>query len=188
MRYSFLSEGFTNYALDNDAWTAYCEGRPFDEAAFLAAVGAGAQFIVVPDIVCGGLDPLRLSEAWLPRLAGIGRRRLIAVQNCMMPADLRSLLSSEVGLFVGGDTAWKKTTLPLRGELAREVRCYLHVGRVNSVRRIRLVEFSLGRAHGAAGVRLSTLSTRPLAACGDAVSIPPFRPGLGFCKDPSSTI
>jgi len=66
------TEGFATYALDNGAWTAYRQGRPFDEAAFFRAVEAlaeGAQFVVVPDIVCGGLASLRFSEAWLPRRA-----------------------------------------------------------------------------------------------------------------------
>jgi hypothetical protein len=150
------TEGFRIYALDNGAWTSYREGRPFDDRAFLTAVetlGAGAQFIVAPDIVCGGLASLCLSEAWLPRLAGIGRRRLVAVQNGMVPADLRSLLSSEVGIFVGGDTAWKESTLPLWGELAREVGCYLHVGRVNTARRIRLCQ--LAGAHSFDGTSAS---------------------------------
>jgi hypothetical protein len=144
-RGALRTEGFATYALDNGAWTSYREGRPFDETAFLAAVellGAGAQFVVAPDIVCGGLASLRLSEDWLPRLAGVGRRRLIAVQNGMCPADVRGLLSAEVGLFVGGDTSWKEATLPLWGELAREVGCYLHVGRVNSARRIRLCQLA----------------------------------------------
>jgi hypothetical protein len=150
------TEGFATYALDNGAWTAFRTGRPFDEAAFVAAVdalGARAQFVVVPDIVCGGLESLRFSEAWLPRLAGIGRRRLLAVQNGMVPADVRPFLSSEVGLFVGGDTAWKESSLPLWGELARERGCYLHVGRVNSARRIRLCQ--LAGAHSFDGTSVS---------------------------------
>lgn len=150
------TEGFLTYALDNGAWTSYREGRPFDDRSFLAAVeavGAGAQFIVVPDIVCGGHASLRLSEAWLPRLTGIGRRRLVAVQNGMVPADVRGLLSSEVGLFVGGDTAWKESSLPAWGRLARESGCYLHVGRVNSARRIRLCQ--LAGAHSFDGTSVS---------------------------------
>jgi hypothetical protein len=150
------TEGFETYALDNGAWTAYRTGRPFDEAAFLAAVealGARAQFVVVPDIVCGGLDSLRFSEGWLPRLGDVGRRRLLAVQNGMEPEDVRPFLSRDVGIFVGGDTAWKERTLPLWGELARESGCYLHVGRVNSARRIRLCQLS--GAHSFDGTSVS---------------------------------
>jgi hypothetical protein len=139
------TEGFQTYALDNGAWTAYRHGRAFDEPAFLAAVealGARAQFIVVPDVVCGGIPSLRFSEGWLPRLEGVGRRRLLAVQNGMEPADVRPLLSGGVGIFVGGDTAWKERTLPIWGDLAREIGCYLHVGRVNTARRIRLCQLA----------------------------------------------
>ncbi len=158
-RGALRTEGFGTYALDNGAWSAYRTGRPFDEAAFLAAVellGARAQFVVVPDIVCGGLDSLRLSEAWLPRLQGVGRRRLLAVQNGMEAADVRPFLSAEVGLFVGGDTAWKERTLPLWGDLARETGSYLHVGRVNSARRIRLCQ--LAGAHSFDGTSVSRYS------------------------------
>lgn len=49
-------EGFP-YCLDNGAWTAHQKGIPFDEGKFLRAIeklGEGADFIAVPDIVCGG--------------------------------------------------------------------------------------------------------------------------------------
>lgn len=135
------TEGFETYALDNGAWTAFQRAEPFDASAFRAAVellGAGAEFVVVPDIVCGGLDSLRFSESWLSGLDGIGKRRLVAVQNGMVPADVRGLLGAEVGIFVGGDTEWKEKTLPVWGDLAHATGCYLHVGRVNTARRILL--------------------------------------------------
>jgi hypothetical protein len=49
------------YALDNGAWTAFQQQQPFDEAAFLIAIerlGVGADWIVLPDIVEGGLASL----------------------------------------------------------------------------------------------------------------------------------
>jgi hypothetical protein len=58
------TEGFETYALDNGAWSAYQKGLVFDERAFLRALdalGGDAEFVVVPDIVCGGLESLRLS-------------------------------------------------------------------------------------------------------------------------------
>lgn len=131
------TEGF-GYCLDNGAWTAHQQGTPWDAGRFKEFVdllGSNADFIVAPDIVCGGLDSLRLSESWLPRLPGL---RLVAVQNGMTANDVRPLLVDAVGVFVGGDTAWKEATLPIWGTLARERGAYLHVGRVNSARRIRL--------------------------------------------------
>ena len=129
------------YAVDNGAWTAHQQGTSFDSEAFercVALAGAGADWIVVPDIVEGGLDSLGFSLSWLPRLTD--HRVLIAVQDGMEPADLEGLLSERVGIFIGGSTDWKIDTMPIWGRLARLVGCYLHVGRVNTVRRIRLCQ------------------------------------------------
>lgn len=133
------TEGFP-YALDNGAWTAFQKGEPFDAAAFeraLALLGDGADFVVAPDVVCGGLESLRVSVSWLPRLERY-RCTLVPVQNGFTSDDVRGLLGPRVGIFVGGDTDWKERSLPVWARLAREVGCYLHVGRVNTVRRIKL--------------------------------------------------
>lgn len=134
------SEGF-RYALDNGAWTAYQRGEAFDERAFLVAVdklGADADWIVIPDIVAGGLDSLRFSLSWLSRLQDVGVPLLLAVQNGIEPREVGGLVSPGLGIFVGGDTAWKEGTMSVWGDLAVERGCHLHIGRVNTVRRIRL--------------------------------------------------
>lgn len=134
------TEGFARYCLDNGAWSAYQQGTAWDGGAFAAfvdAVGPG-DFIVAPDIVAGGLASLALTESWLPRLPGL---RLIAVQDGMTPADVRPLLGPTVGIFVGGSTEWKLSTMRTWGRLAREVGCYLHIGRVNTRRRINMCLF-----------------------------------------------
>lgn len=128
------------HALDNGAWGAFQQGQPFDFPAFerhVANHGDGAEFVVAPDIVAGGLDSLRLSLDWLPRLASVAKRRLIAVQDGMTEADIAPHLSPTVGVFVGGSTVWKLTTMRVWGALARKHGAYLHVGRVNTIRRIR---------------------------------------------------
>lgn len=131
------------HALDNGAWGAFQRSEPFDVAAFEKHVGAhgdGAEFVVVPDIVAGGLDSLRVSLDWLPRLAGVAKRRLIAVQDGMSSADVAPHLSPTAGVFVGGSTEWKLATMRAWGQLARKHGAYLHVGRVNTIRRIRLCQ------------------------------------------------
>jgi hypothetical protein len=135
------TEGFDVYGIDNGAWTAHQQGRPWEPAAFeevIDKLGAGAAFVVVPDVVAGGLRSLRLSETWLPRLDRIGRRRLVPVQDGMQPADVRSLLGGDVGVFVGGSTEWKLRTMASWAALARAHGAYCHVGRVNSARRIQM--------------------------------------------------
>lgn len=127
------------YAMDNGAWTAYQQDLPFDERAFSKAIdllGASADWIVIPDIVAGGLRSLDYSLAWIERLRGLSTPLLLAVQDGMAIDDVRSLLSPSVGIFIGGTTSWKEETAQQWGALARRRNCYLHVGRVNSQRRI----------------------------------------------------
>jgi hypothetical protein len=138
------TEGF-RYALDNGAWTSFQRKEPFDEAAFeraVALLGPGADWIVLPDIVMGGLASLRFSRKWLERLrhrrALAGQTFLIAVQNGMRPEEVRRLLGPRVGVFVGGDTPWKLVTMALWARLAHSRGAICHVGRVNSARRVRL--------------------------------------------------
>ena len=145
------------YALDNGAWGAHQRGEPFNIEAFLWSidrVGDQAEFVVIPDIVAGGLESLRFSEEWMPRLDGIGDRRLLAVQDGMAPADVRSMLGKDIGIFLGGSTDWKLSTMRQWGQVAREIGCWFHVGRVNSRRRI--YQCSLCGAHsfdGSKGAR-----------------------------------
>jgi hypothetical protein len=129
------------YALDNGAWTAFQQGKPFDEDAFMRAVdlmGEHADWIVLPDIVAGGLASLDYSLTWLERLRGLPTPVLLAVQDGMEIDDVRSILGPAVGIFVGGTTEWKEATASAWGSVARRRNCYLHVGRVNSIRRIKI--------------------------------------------------
>ncbi|XHS02655.1 hypothetical protein ACFB49_42750 [Sphingomonas sp. DBB INV C78] len=143
------TEGFP-YALDNGAWTAFQRNEEFDVPAFERAVkllGAGADWIVLPDIVMGGLASLEMSLGWLRKLRKLRRRValrsarfVIAVQNGMeAPAVVRRIsrwLSDRVGIFVGGDTEWKLATMAMWARLARGKGAICHVGRVNTVNRI----------------------------------------------------
>lgn len=133
------TEGFP-YALDNGAWTAFQSGRPFDERLFLGLLerlSAGADFAVVPDIVRGGHESLRLSLRWLDRLWWVGCPRLVAVQDGVTPSDLEPYLCDEVGIFVGGTDGWKENTMGEWGDVARARGALCHVGRVNTARRLR---------------------------------------------------
>lgn len=131
-------EGFA-YCLDNGAWTYHQLGVLFDEARFaaaLAAFGPGADFVITPDIVLGGRDSLALSLSWLPRVLAHTRLALIPVQDGMVAADVADLVGDRVGIFVGGSTQWKERSLPVWAGVRRATGCYLHVGRVNTARRI----------------------------------------------------
>lgn len=134
------TEGF-QYGLDNGAWTAFQQGIPFHEAAFqyaLDTLGAGADWTVVPDIVGGGRASLDLSLAWLDQVKRRTPVALLAVQEGITPEDVWRYVGPKVGIFVGGrpDTTWKLDTLPEWCELGRATGAWVHVGRVNSAKRI----------------------------------------------------
>mgnify|MGYP003140233088 CR=1 FL=1 len=130
------------YALDNGAWGCHQQGRPFDGDAFAWAytrIGAGADWVVAPDIVQAGRESLSLTRAWLNRLNH--PLVLIAVQDGMAPEDVDPLVSTPGrGIFLGGSTDWKLRTIAQWGKFAKRRGCYFHVARVNTARRIRMAQ------------------------------------------------
>ncbi len=149
-------EGFDLIGADNGQWSERDSDEPFKEDRFLRFLdwlGDRALFLVLPDIVCGGLESLALSLSWLERLRGHPSVLLIAVQNGMTPAMIAPFLGPRVGIFVGGDTAWKEATAPTWGQLAKDAGCMLHGGRVNTVRRIKI--FAEAGAHSIDGTSVT---------------------------------
>lgn len=131
-----------SHAIDNGAWGAFQKKTPFDAGRFERLVGqsgSDADFVVIPDIVAGGMASLDFSLSWLPRLTGM-KRILLPVQDGMDAASVRAVLQDapRMGLFLGGTTEWKLQTMYQWSDLARETGRYYHVGRVNTARRIRL--------------------------------------------------
>lgn len=98
-------------------------------------LGRGADWIATPDIVCGGAASLRRSLAWLPYVLRFAPA-LIPVQDGMTPEELEPIVGSGVGIFIGGSTEWKLETLGGWCALGRRAACWVHVGRVNSAKRI----------------------------------------------------
>jgi hypothetical protein len=138
--HDWRTDGF-RYAIDNGAWTAHQGGTPWDEAAFVEALarhGGSADWVVLPDIVAGGAASLAQSLHWRDLVLGLTPRALLAVQDGMTPEDVRPHLGPRVGIFVGGSTEWKLQTLAQWSHLGREAGTWVHVGRVNTARRIKL--------------------------------------------------
>lgn len=147
---AWRTEGFEAWAAENGAWADKLADRPFDGAEFerflewVAAQPIQPLWIALPDIVEGGLDSLALSRRWYRLL----RRRksfrtaelMLVVQDGMEPRHVRRLVGPNCGVFVGGSTGWKLSTMKRWGALARSRGAKFHVGRVNSMRRIRLCE------------------------------------------------
>lgn len=135
-----MTMGF-RYAIDNGAWGCHTRGEQWDEKPFLDLIrkhGADADFVVVPDIIEGGLESLGRSRKWIGACLDHARECLVPVQDGMAPWDVEPILieDSRIGIFVGGSTEWKLASLGWWGRLTRARGRWLHVGRVNSRMRI----------------------------------------------------
>lgn len=153
------TEGFDRICGDNGAWADFQARRAFDEDAYerflkwLAAQPVTADWLVLPDIVAGGLESLGLSVRYLNRCLSLTPLVLIAVQNGMAPSDLAGIVGPQVGIFLGGTTDWKMATMRQWGAFCAERGLHYHVARVNSIKRM-----SLAASCGAASVDGSSAS------------------------------
>ena len=130
------------YALDNGAWGAFQQGVEFNDDAFrwaLDRIGDRADWTVIPDCVQDKEKTLERTEKWWPEVERY--RPLLAVQDDMTEADVLPWLLAGAGVFIGGTTEWKLKTAPQWVELAHRHGRICHMGRVNSVRRIRYCQY-----------------------------------------------
>lgn len=136
------TEGFNRIVGDNGAWSDFQAGRRFDEDAYdrfldwLAAQPVTADWLVLPDIVAGGLKSLDLSVRYLNRCLAVAPLALIAVQDGMTTEHLSQIVGPRVGVFLGGSTQWKLDHMAGWGVFCAEKRVHYHVARVNSFKRM----------------------------------------------------
>jgi hypothetical protein len=126
------------YVLDNGAWGCHQREEPFNETAFLWAydrIAANAEWVVAPDIVGGGLDSLSLTKTWLPKLDH--KKVLIAVQDGMTSEHVDPLMDLNRGIFLGGTTEYKMSSMMDWGKYCAAKNIYFHVARVNTIKRFR---------------------------------------------------
>jgi hypothetical protein len=132
------------FCLDNGAWADFTAGRDFDEdrferfLAWAETQGVTPDFLVLPDIVAGGMASLSLSARYLNRCLAVAPLVLIAVQDGMTADDLAPMVGPNVGIFLGGSTPWKLTKMQYWGQFCAEHGIWYHVARVNTDRRIRM--------------------------------------------------
>jgi len=115
---AFEAESFTRWL---DGRTQYCDT---------------CRFILAPDVVGdSGATMARFAE-WEPKIHGLGLPAALALQDGMTAGTVP--WDSLEAVFVGGSTAWKlgRDALAICQQ-AQERDKWVHVGRVNSIRRIR---------------------------------------------------
>lgn len=147
---------------DNGAFEDFQAGAPFDYLQFsrdMRAIRLWADaegipphmarggeslpkpdFIVVPDVVAGGLASLDFSAEHLDECLRAGAPCYLAVQDGMTPDHVRRFLDENrgvAGLFVGGSLDWKLATGATWTATGRRLGLPVHVGRVGTADRVR---------------------------------------------------
>lgn len=124
----FSPTGWVGY----DRWFAWLDSYTDDERE-------RCLFATAPDVVGDAAATLARSAPWLPRIRGIGYPAALVAQDGLTP-DTVPWSTFDV-LFVGGTTDWKVG--PEARALVAEARrrgVPVHMGRVNSLRRLRYAE------------------------------------------------
>jgi hypothetical protein len=123
------------FAQDNGAYLYWKRGLPYCVEAFLRQLdliqGLSPDFVVLPDVVAGGLASLELSLSWIEKIAGIGPLYL-ALQDGMSEADILPHLDKVQGLFVGGSDAFKLSTGASWCRFGQEHNRPVHIGRAGT--------------------------------------------------------
>lgn len=128
---------FTRYAVDNGAWTDFVRKQDFDVNRFMKALSKidkldiFPDFIVLPDIVQGGLKSLELSKRWMYLKQDYPC--MLALQDGMIEDNISSdMIDGLKGIFIGGSNEWKYSTLPSWVKFARDNNLIIHVGKVGT--------------------------------------------------------
>lgn len=119
------------YFVDNGAFKAWKDKTEWDEKQFFRTVKrySDYDFVVDPDIVCGGWKSLERSLEYLPRLKP---PVYLAVQDGMMINRVVEVLEGFDGIFVGGSLPWKFSTARSWADTAHLHKLKCHVGRVGT--------------------------------------------------------
>jgi len=120
-----------SYFLDNGAFSAWKNNKPYKIEPFLKLIEKypDFDFLVVPDIVCGGMDSFRYSQSVVHNLP---QPRYLAVQDGMRINDIFFNLENYDGIFVGGSIDWKYRTAIHWADVAHHQGLKCHVGRVGT--------------------------------------------------------
>jgi hypothetical protein len=123
---------YGSFALDN---ACFANPVAFDMGAFLAWADGyprSALFVTAPDVVGDWTSTLAKSRDAVTRIREIGHKAAVVLQNGATPDTIPDCDA----VFVGGSTEWKTSAHAER--CVRSFRGWKHMGRVNTVRRLRL--------------------------------------------------
>jgi hypothetical protein len=120
------------FCLDNDAFVAWRDKKPWDEAAWremlewVRMTGHTPMWAAVPDVVADKEATIKNWPQYAPIIESLSWPKAFCVQDGMKPEDVPS--DADV-IFVGGSDGWKFPSLPMWTEHFPRVHC----ARVNTV-------------------------------------------------------
>lgn len=150
---------FTNYAVDNGAWSDFVHNRPFNAERFhrtlmkIKRLSVQPDFIILPDIVQGGRSSLDLSKRYLHLTEHFPC--YLAIQDGISPEMIGEHIWEQIkGVFIRGSDVWKWRYLHIWTELAHSHEKKIHVGRVGTLRDMqRCYHTGVDSADGSALIR-----------------------------------
>lgn len=126
-----------DYILDNGAFSAWFNQKEWDARLFYKLVdrlvldGINPYFVVIPDIVCGGISSLEHSQKHIGNLP-MQWNKYLPVQDGMCPGDID--IESIDGIFIGGSVKWKWRYAKDWVDYAHKNDMKCHIGRVGTIR------------------------------------------------------
>lgn len=129
------------FAQDNGAFKDHQASNSFDASAFLRDLdrlltqNLTPDFLVIPDIVAGGLRSLDFSLQWVDKLP-FKERLYFVVQDGQTTEDIVPHLPKFAGIFVGGSLPWKIKTGASWVNFAHTNSKPCHIGRVGTFWRV----------------------------------------------------
>lgn len=154
---------YYGFAFDNGLFADFKKNLPFNEENFFKKLSLlfherkFPDFIVVPDVIGGGIDSLKFSVDYMPKLEFCPFPKYLVVQNGMTADDVEKYLCKDTneekiefdGIFVGGtptfkgfgqkptkEIEWKIKTMEAWTRLAHKHGKKCHIGRVSSIKRL----------------------------------------------------
>jgi hypothetical protein len=141
------------YAIDNGVYAYYKKGVPFNEKAFfrlLERYADGADWIVIPDAVGDWEKTIGLFMIWVSKLFKYHKPLMIVAQDGCELNDFREIrgvcanghkmIKGGIGIFVGGSDDFKLSQGGNIVQICKEFGTWCHIGRVNSIDRIRICD------------------------------------------------
>lgn len=123
------------WAMDNDAYLAWDEGR-FRKMLESYRGIPGCRFVAVPDVIGDWGSTLRRFGAWVDLIRDLGYPVAVVLQD---GANVASVPWSIIdAVFIGGSTEFKLGVVAEQiAEEASRLGKWVHMGRVNTLKRIR---------------------------------------------------